>query len=107
MGIPMLDINYLLKRIRKTQEMGMFLVHGLRDLPGRPLEGGPYLAAKVYDEYTADVLVEALRKEAQKQLPPPIVPACRLPIAKLDLPKKAKQSIKVVAKKKAKRKVKA
>ena len=45
---------------------GQFLIYGLRDAPGRPFEGGIYLAARAYDEYTADILVKALKIDAQK-----------------------------------------
>lgn len=67
---------------------GQYLVWGLRDLPGRPHQGGRYLAAKCYDQHTADLLVKVLRDEAeaaalaQIALKAQVADAgCRLPIA--------------------------
>lgn len=99
------------KGIRKVPSTsGQFEVWGLRDLPGRPLEGGPYLAARTYDEYTADLLLSALKADAIRVLRGE--PDCALPVAPLDTPKvngKAKraspcQLIHLHPKKKAKRK---
>lgn len=75
------------KGIRKVPSTsGQFEVWGLRDLPGRPLEGGPYLAARTYDEYTADLLLSALKADAIRVLRGET--ACALPVAPLDpLPK--------------------
>lgn len=100
------------KGIRKVPSTsGQFEVWGLRDLPGRPLEGGPYLAARTYDEYTADLLLSALKADAIRVLNGS--PACALPIAPLDTkvngkakraPISPRQLIHLHPKKKAKRK---
>lgn len=70
------------KAIRKEHApSGQFLVWGLRDLPGKPLMGGPYMAARVYDEYTADILVAALRNAAKLMLHPTVstLTICNIP----------------------------
>lgn len=82
-----MNAEYFLKRIRaEAVGSGQFLIYGLRDLPGKPLEGGPYVAARAYDEHTANLLVEALKDNAQALLGTPPVKVevgCRLPIATL------------------------
>lgn len=65
-----MNTESVLKRIRKEPDRGQVNVYGLRDLPGQPLAGPPYLAARCYDEYTADVLVKALKAEAKELLEP-------------------------------------
>jgi hypothetical protein len=101
-GIDMID--QVLKRIKKESiGSGQFYVHALRDLPDRPLMGGGYIAARVFDEHTANVLVEALKVEAIRVLGPPIQPACRLPSVPLDKPQKVKSKTKSKTKSKAKK----
>lgn len=93
-----------IKRIRyEAVGSGQFLIYGLRDLPNRPFEGGSYLAARAYDEVTAQVVVEALRAQALG-LPPKVESkvevVCRLPVVDmLEAPKakklKGKRKVKV------------
>lgn len=53
---------------KEPSTQGSFLIWSRRDLPGSPNQGPQYLAARAYDEFTADILVNALKAHAAKPL---------------------------------------